>query len=86
MADWSKAIVDDNREIVGDGGSRSTSFGRVELRIPFRERKLLSLKYPELDSTDWETQLRAWKRFIASPESKPFRVSKPRYISGPAGT
>ena len=32
-------------------------------------------RYPELKSPDNEIQTKAWKRFIASSESKPYRVT-----------
>ena len=74
-----EAILRDNQEIMLDGGAKHLSWGHVALRIPKADRRALSHRYPELDSTDWETQTRAWKRFAASSESKPYRVVKPKY-------
>ena len=74
------AVLKENQEVLDRGGSRTLSFGRLELQIPTSHRAALSLKYPELDSPDWETSLRAWKKFASSAEAKPYKVSRPRYI------
>ncbi len=54
-------------------------WGQIALQIPMSHRRALGIKYPELNSTDWETNTRAWKKFAASDESKPYRVTKPKY-------
>lgn len=73
------AVLDHNREVMLDGGSRTGSFGKVELRIPELVLQKLKRKYPELDSGDREIKVKAWKKFIRSSEAKPWKVSRPRY-------
>ena len=74
------AILDHNREVMLDGGTRSGSFGKVELCIPELVLAKIKRRYPDMESPDREIRLKAWKDFIASPESKPWKVSKPRYV------
>jgi hypothetical protein len=50
------------------------SWGRWQLSIPELDLMLLKRKYPELNSKDNDMKTRAWKRFLASSESKPYRV------------
>jgi hypothetical protein len=72
-------ILKQNQELLDAGGSRTTSFGKVELCIPEIMLRKLKRKYPELDSADRETKVRAWKKFLGTSESRPFRVSRSRY-------
>jgi hypothetical protein len=44
------------------------------LSIPFEDYLALQVKYPELASPDGQIKTRAYKRFMASPESKPYRL------------
>ena len=48
--------------------------GRWMLSIPFEDYLALQVKYPELASPDGQIKTRAYKRFMASPESKPYRL------------
>ena len=48
--------------------------GRWALSIPFVDWLALRRKYPELASADPQIRSRAYLRFMASPESMPFRV------------
>jgi hypothetical protein len=73
------AILDHNREVMAAGGSRTASFGKVELCIPELELRKLKRRYPDLASPDKEIRLKAWKRFIQTAEAKPWKVSQPRY-------
>lgn len=55
---------------------RPLSFGVWALTIPFEDLENLEAANPELKSTDKETRRRAWRKFIASPESLPYRVKE----------
>ncbi len=72
-------ILQHNREVMLRGGSRTGSFGKVELCIPVLELENLKRRNPELASQDKEIRLKAWKRFIKTTEAKPWKVSQPRY-------
>ena len=54
---------------------RRTDVLRWALSIPRVDRYLLGVKYPDLNSRDAETRTRAWKKFMASSESRPYRVT-----------
>jgi hypothetical protein len=56
------------------GALRDLSFGRLALTIPLEDLDALRAKYPDLASRDAGIRSAAWKRFIASAESKPYRV------------
>jgi len=61
------------------------SFGRWCLRIPELDLMLLKRKYPELDSKDGQIKTQAWKKFLSSSESKPYRVqdsAREKYFNG----
>ena len=48
--------------------------GRWALSIPFEDFERLCLKYPELASKDPQTKSAAYKRFMRSDASKPYRM------------
>jgi hypothetical protein len=48
--------------------------GRWALSVPMLEMENLRRKYPALRSRDPMERSRAWLKFIASDESKPYRV------------
>jgi hypothetical protein len=48
--------------------------GRWALCIPLEDREKLGKKYPDPDSTDPMIKSRAYAAFIASDESKPYRM------------
>lgn len=48
-------------------------FGRCMLTIPQLDYQRLMRAYPALNSFDTVEQTKAWKRFLRSPESEPFR-------------
>jgi hypothetical protein len=56
------------------GALRDLSFGRLALSIPYDDWKALRARYPELGARDVATRSAAWRRFIASSESLPYRV------------
>jgi hypothetical protein len=47
--------------------------------MPAEHRAFWGWRYPDLDSPDHETKIKAWKAFARNPESKPYRVFKPKY-------
>ncbi len=51
-------------------------FGRWCLSVPYEDMERLkrSVKWRELGSMDTETRHRAWRRFMQSPDSAPYRV------------
>jgi hypothetical protein len=51
-------------------------WGYVALNIPVPDMRVLQVRYPDLASPDHEIQLRAWKKFIASPESAPYKLRR----------
>jgi hypothetical protein len=48
--------------------------GRWALSVPFLKWVELRRKFPALASTDAEVKSRAWRSFIASADSLPYRV------------
>ncbi len=56
-----------------DGGIKDAPFGRCELTIPQLDYQRLIKAYPALNSHDTVEQTTAWKRFLRSPESEPYR-------------
>jgi len=73
-------ILDHNREVVAQGGSRAMSFGKVELCIPELELYNLKQRFPDLASLDRDIRLKAWKQYLRLAESRPWRVSVPKYV------
>jgi len=54
----------------------TTAFGRVVLNIPIVDMQAINLRYPDTAAPDAEVRTRAWDKFLASPESEPYRVSR----------
>jgi len=73
-------ILEHNKTVMREGGSRTLSFGKSELVIPEVVLTRLKKKYPELQAPDMEIRVKAWKRFLASSESRPWRVSTKKYV------
>jgi hypothetical protein len=67
---------------MNEGGARHLSFGQATLNIPFLDRKMLGIKYPDLDSKDGEIHARAWRKFNKSREADPYRLTKKRLFNG----
>lgn len=71
-------ILDMNRKLrdeslntdIGEG------LGYLALNIPVPDMRVLELRYPDLVSQDHEIRLKAWKKFIASPESEIYKIRK----------
>ncbi len=55
---------------------RDSGMGHVALSIPEYDYFILQIRFPELASRDAGVRLAAWKRFIASPLSEPYRVHR----------
>ena len=53
---------------------RPLTFMGWELRIPLNDYWPLLQKFPDLHSSDAETKTKAWRSFMASSESDPYRV------------
>lgn len=66
--------LDELRKLRNDGGLGHQDFGSVVLSIPELDFAVLQRRYPDLISRDNETNKRAWLKFLASPESAPYRV------------
>lgn len=56
--------------ITAEGGR---SWGYLALQIPRQDWAVIRARYPDLCSPDRETRNRAMAKFIASPESAPYR-------------
>jgi hypothetical protein len=69
-------ILQHNAHARAAGGPSDLSFGRLQLRIPLEDLAQLYLLNPELNSPDAQIMTQAWRRFVASPESLPYRVGK----------
>jgi hypothetical protein len=76
--DWQqpgwKGLLDGVQTIRDNRLTRPMQWGVAELEIPVGMLHFLKKKYPELGSPDAQIKTRAWKRFLASPQSKPFRT------------
>ena len=55
------------------GIMQDAPFGRAMLTIPELDYQRLIKHYPALDSLDAVEQTKAWKRFLRSAESEPYR-------------
>ncbi len=68
-------ILDTAAELRKAGGAPDRpGLGRWALSVPFEDWVRLREKYPDLASQDAQIKSRAWLAFIASDESKPFKV------------
>lgn len=68
-------ILERNARLRADpSGIRKLDWGRPALTIPLEDLMHLKLKFPDLNSRDAEIRTRAWKKFLASGESRPYRI------------
>lgn len=68
-------ILDTTAELRKAGGAPDRpGLGRWALSVPFEDWVALREKYPDLASPDAQIKSRAWLAFIASAESKPYKV------------
>ena len=77
-----ESIVTENSEVRARGGSRMMEWGQHQLQIPNRVLAQLMLRYPELNSPDPETKTKAWKKYLRSNASKPYRTNDPKVRHG----
>lgn len=69
------AILDLNqRRRLEPDSMRKVDWARAELDIPEAHYHVLCSKYPDLKCWDKEIRSKAWDKFIASSESRPYRV------------
>ena len=80
-ADWTqpgaRTLLEGVQVLRDNRLARAMPWGRPEMEIPAVDLHFLKLKYPDLASPDGGIKTRAWKRFLASAESFPYRV-RPR--------
>lgn len=76
------SILKENQEVLDRGGSKHMDWGGLYLSIPNQHLHYWRRRYPDLDSEDGDIKLHAWERFLRSDESRPYRVSKPKYFHG----
>lgn len=69
-----RSILEQVEKIRTEKVAQSFNWGRVELEIPELDYWMLVRKNPELISADGETKTRAWKKFIANPDNRKYRV------------
>jgi len=51
-------------------------WGYVALNIPTDDMRVIQMRFPDTASLDPQIQHKAWLKFIASPESEPYKVRK----------
>jgi len=70
------AILERNKRLQSGNHehARDLNWGRLALSIPELDYWHLRKKYPDMFEGDRETKQRALARFMASPESIPYRV------------
>jgi len=69
------AILERNRELRRNPDAlQDLSFGRKVLDIPELDYWHLRAKYPDIFEGDKDTRAKALARFLASPESAPYKV------------
>ncbi len=72
-----RAVMEETAKIRSEGIVQDRElFGRWCLTIPYEDHERLkrSVKWRELGSIDNATRHRAWRRFLQSPDSAPYRV------------
>ena len=72
--DIRQARLEANKRMRNEQATRDLSWGRWALSIPQLDWYHLQRKYPELGSQDKHTREKALQRFMASPESAPYKV------------
>ena len=78
VADWQQPsrgrLLDGVRTLRQDRLARAFEWARPELEIPALDFHFLTKANPDLASRDGQIKTRAWKKFLASPASIPYRV------------
>ena len=72
---YADAILEHNLKLRNEGAVTKGVDIHHALDIPEFAYAMLCRKYPDLDCGDGEIEGRAWKKFIASTESIPYRVT-----------
>ena len=67
------AVLEAIKQRRNAGIMKDAPFGRCELSIPQLDYQRLIKAYPALNSFDTVEQTNAWKAFLRSPESEPYR-------------
>jgi len=69
------AHLDNQMDMQKDDIITDLSFGRLALQIPVQHYELLTMAYPELQNPDSEAKTLAWKRFMETDLSLPYKVN-----------
>ena len=72
--DIRQARLEANKRMQNERPTRDLSWGRWALSIPQLDHYYLCKKYPDLASPDKQIRERALAKFMASPESAPYKV------------
>lgn len=78
LAPGKRELLDENqrRRLSGVRPDFAGGWGRHALQIPEADLAILRSKYPELNCWDKDIRAKAWRKFLASPESRPYRVTE----------
>lgn len=68
-------VLDENRKIRNSNLVKQKADMHWALSMTPMQYDKIKKKYPDVASEDNEIQTKAWKKFIASSESKPYRVT-----------
>ena len=74
-APGSDAILAQNQLIQNEGLVQQKQDLHWSLSIPEFDYAIMVQTNPDLESHDFEIKTRAWKKYIASSESRPYRVT-----------
>jgi hypothetical protein len=73
--DREHAVLAENERWRNEGVIKNRPDIHFELSLPEFTYYMMVRNNPDLESEDHDIKSRAWKRFIASDESKPYRVT-----------
>jgi hypothetical protein len=72
-----REVLELNQTLRGEQcGGLPDDLGYVALNIPVFDMRALQMRFPDLASLDADIQHRAWLKFLASPESAPYKLRK----------
>jgi hypothetical protein len=69
-----RTLLSNVAEVRDNRLAKEMEWGRAELEIPVMDLHFLKKANPDLDSKDATIKTAAWKKFLASPESLPYRT------------
>ncbi len=76
---WRQAVdyaaLDKQMDMQKDEIVTDLSFGRLALQIPEDHYELLTMAYPQLQNPDAEVKTLAWKKFMSSELSIPYKIN-----------